>query len=101
VNLKLDPKLPCANSKTVKVAVVAATATSASAAAGTADHFATGELILIQTALATARPLLVAQATCDKQGAVVGTGLSLEPSPSTPADLCALPYAKEKAPQCQ
>jgi hypothetical protein len=94
VNLKFDKTLPCATSKTLKVVVWAPSSDKV-------DHLTTGELMLIQTAATTGRPLVVANPSCDKEGAIVGTAISLEPTLSKPADLCALPYAKERAPECR
>jgi hypothetical protein len=95
VSLKLDKNLPCSTSKTLKVLAVAPSSADKS------DHLATGELMLIQAAATTRRPLVVTNPSCDNEGAIVGTALSLEPVPSKPADLCALPYAKERAPECR
>jgi hypothetical protein len=94
VSLKLDKNLPCSTSKTLKVLVAAPSSDKS-------DHLATGELMLIQAATTTGRPLVVTNPSCDNEGAIVGTALSLEPVPSKPADLCALPYAKERAPECR
>jgi hypothetical protein len=94
VSLKFDKTLPCATSKTLKVVVGAPSSDKL-------DHLTTGELMLIQTAAITGRPLVVANPSCDNEGAIVGTVISLEPTLSKPADLCALPYAKERAPECR
>jgi hypothetical protein len=106
VRLKIDASLPCAGSKTLKLSSPATASAPPSAArsavaAVKADELLAGEAILIQTALSTGRPMLVNQASCDAQGAIVGAALSLEPLPSAPANLCAMPHAKEKLPQCR
>jgi hypothetical protein len=92
--LALNVSLPCSASRTIKVIpAVESIATDA--------HRAVGEIALIQVAATTGRKLMLSDARCDKDGSIVVSSLALEPQPSSPVDLCALPYAKGSTPECR
>jgi hypothetical protein len=91
----------CKASRTLRVVrPAAATAASAKATGPQAPDI---DPTLIQHALATGRKLVLADAKCDADGALVTSGVSVEPAPTplTKEEFCRLPGAKQKAPECQ
>jgi hypothetical protein len=96
-----DVSLPCLANKTIKIIRKDAAQPPSAAKANQRPLPSDEQVTLIMSAQLGAGKLVLADARCDASGALVTSGVTLEPQPSAPTSPCLLPHAKEAFAACR